>query len=95
MQLRCNELLPVTMFFRFCLVGQSEENSLAVKVLKVLVLGKSLQGCLDYLITVRYFKKIPLDGIALYLITVMLVLENSARWLSQHCPVLVVLDNSA
>jgi hypothetical protein len=39
---------------RFCLVGQSEENSLAVKVMKVLVLGKSLPGSLDYLLTVRF-----------------------------------------
>jgi hypothetical protein len=34
-------------------VGQSEESSLAVKVLKVLAFGKSLPGSLDYALAIR------------------------------------------
>jgi hypothetical protein len=34
-------------------VGQSEESSLAVKVLKVLAFGKSLSGSLDYALAIR------------------------------------------
>ncbi len=45
--------LKFSYFIRFCLVGQSEESSLAVKVLKVLAFGKSLPGSLDYALAIR------------------------------------------